>query len=119
MGSKKISTPEVDHDFLDDHKSGDKVELTVIRHNKKKILAVELGKTAGFHKFDILKWKSDGKAFIDIPEIHIPEFHIEIPDGEECKIIIRKKMDKVKEELDQVKEKLRKKLKRIREYIYI
>lgn len=119
MGDQKISTLEDIHDFMDDHKSGDKVELTVIRHNKKKTIAVELGKKVGFRKFDILKWKSDGKAFIDIPEIHIPEFHIEIPDGEEYKIIIREKMDKVKEKLDRVKEKLHKKLKRIREYIYI
>jgi predicted metalloprotease with PDZ domain len=119
MGARKISNPRDIHDFLDDHKKGDKIDLTIIRHKKKMMIGIELGKASGFHTFDIFKGNSDGQHFIDIPEIHIPEFHIEIPDSEECRIIIREKLERANEKLNRIKEKVHRKLKRIKEYIYI
>ncbi|MCK4836271.1 MAG: hypothetical protein KAT17_06525, partial [Candidatus Aminicenantes bacterium] len=70
-------------------------------------------------KFNILKWKKGDKCVIEIPYIHIPEFQVEIPDSDECEIIIRKNLDKLREKLDRVKEKLHEKPKLIKEYVYI
>jgi C-terminal processing protease CtpA/Prc len=119
MGTRKISIPQDIHDFMDDHKKGDNVDLTIIRHKKKITIGIELGQAGGFHTFDIFKWKSRGTHVIDIPEIHIPEFHIEIPDSEECRIIIREKLKRANEKLHRIKEKVHRKLKHIKEYIYI
>ena len=119
MGKLEISTPEDIHEFLDDRKGGDKVKLTIIRHRKKRMLSVELGEKSGHSKFNIFKWKSDDKVVIEIPEIYIPEFHIEIPDVDECKIILHKNLENIKKRLEKVKERLHKKFRYIKTVYHI
>jgi len=119
MGKQEISKPEDIHEFLDDRKGGDKIELTIVRHRKRRMLTVELGEKSRHSTFNIFKWKSDDKVVIEIPEIHIPEFHIEIPDVDECKIILHKKMENIKKRLEEVKERLHKKFKYIKTVYHI
>ncbi|UCH95694.1 MAG: PDZ domain-containing protein [Candidatus Aminicenantes bacterium] len=102
FNGKDISNPKDVTKILSDLEKGDKVDIEILRHKKKKTVNAELDKRAGHHRIKILK---------GIKDLHfeIPEFHIYTPDAEECDIIIKEKIDeKMKEKLEKVKEKMKK-----------
>jgi C-terminal processing protease CtpA/Prc len=119
MEKKKMAEPEDIHEFLSDFKKGNKIEVSIMRNQKKKTVTVILGERTGHGKWDILKWKKGDKCVIEVPEILIPEFHVEIPDIDGCRVIIHENLERAKKKLERVKEKVQKKLKGIKACIYI
>lgn len=119
MGDKDTTDTKAIHEFLSEHEEGDEIEITVVRHRKTKKLMVVLGKQKGFGSWNFFKEKKGDRYLFHVPEIHIPRFHVEVPDGEECRIIVREKLEKVREKLNRVKEELKKKLKEIKVVIHI
>ena len=117
MEGKDVSTPEDIKDVLSDLEEGDKVTIQVVRHKKKKSVKAELEEKPGFRNIKIFK------DFGDKIHSKLPNFHFSIPDFEDC---IHIRMDKINKKLEEklkgVEEKVQKKLKKLKdlkEYIYI
>lgn len=126
LDGKNISNAGDVTKTLADLEKGDKVDIEIIRHKKKKTVKAELDERKGFKGIKILKGL--GKNFhFEMPDVHFetPEFHYYIPDDDEHEIILREKIEKkMKEKMKKVDEKLHRvheKLKRINEdeYVYI
>jgi membrane-associated protease RseP (regulator of RpoE activity) len=127
FNDKNISNARDVTKILADLEKGDKADIQIIRHKKKKTVTAELDERRGFKGIKILK--DLGKNFhFEMPDIHFetPEFYYySTPDDDECEIILEEKIEKkMKDKLKKVDEKLQQvheKLKRIKidEYVYI
>lgn len=119
FNDKKISNAGDVTEILADLKKGDKADIQIIRHKKKKTVKAELDERRGFKGLKILK--DPGKDL----HIEIPKIHYSSPDNDECKIILEDKMKKkMKDKMKKVEEKLHRvheKIKHIKidEYVYI
>lgn len=126
LDGKDISKSRDVTKALADLEKGDKVDIEIIRHKKKKTVKAELDERRGFKGIKILKDLGKNLHF-EMPDIHfeVPEIHYSIPDNDECEIILKEKIEKkMKDKLKKVDEKLHRvheKLKRIKidEYVYI
>ena len=125
FNDKNISNSRDVTEILADLEKGDKADIQIIRHKKKKTVKVELDERKGFKGTKFLKDLGKSLHF-EIPDIHfeIPEFHYFPHDGEH-EIILEEKIEKkMKDKLKKVDEKLHRvheKIKRIKidEYVYI
>ena len=125
---EKVSGPDDVVKALRDFEEGDEVSVEIMRHNKKKTVKAELGAARGFGDIRILRGPG-GKGYFDMKDFNFPMPRIEA-DGEHhiLKDKIRtemrskeleKKLKEVRERLNTVGEDVHKKLKRVKEYIYI
>ena len=131
LDKKEVSNPKDIKKILSDFEAGDKIEIAVVRHKKKKMVEAVLGKRAGHREIRIFKGIGDKKYFkmphfyfeepfshFEIPEFEIPE--IELPDFDELEVIwedkIRRKLDK---KLKRLKDILVNKLRPVLEFISI
>lgn len=127
FNDKDISNAGDVTEVLADLEKGDKADIQIIRHNKKKTVTAELDEGRGFKGIKILKGLGGKNLHFEMPDVHfeVPEFHCTIPDNDECEIILREKIEKnMKDKLKKVDEKLQRvhekmKLLKIDEYVYI
>ncbi|MGD2089476.1 MAG: PDZ domain-containing protein [Candidatus Aminicenantes bacterium] len=111
---KNISTAGDVTKILADLKKGDKADIQIIRHKKKKTVQAELDERTGFKGIKILKDLGMGKNL----HFEIPEFHYYSPDDHEHEIIMKEKIEKnMKDKLKKIDEKI-KRIK-IEEDVYI
>ena len=139
LAGKDIASPGNVTETLNDFKKGDKVDIEIMRHQKKQTINAELGETSAFPGIKVLKGIGEGDNF----HISVPEFHYQGPNDEDIEIMIKekveknmenahKKMEDVQKKMEENKEKYEKiiqqklkevekikKLKEIDEYIYI
>lgn len=80
IDDEKISAPEDVTEILSDLEEGDKIEVQIVRHKKKKTMKVELDERAGSRRIDIFKFK----GLVDKINFEIPHIHFNIPDFKEC-----------------------------------
>jgi C-terminal processing protease CtpA/Prc len=117
LEGKNISNPEAVSDILSDLEEGDEVTIQVIRHKKKRTVKAELEERPGFRNIKIQK------GLGDIMHFKHPCFHFYMPDFQEYEFTWRDKLNrKLEEKLKGVEEKVEKKLKKLKnlkEYIYI
>jgi len=111
---KSISKPEDVSDILSDLEEGDEVTMQLIRHKKKSTVKAELEEKPGFRNIKILKGLGNRMHF------KLPCSHFYIPDSDGCEFIWKDRLNrKLEEKLKGVEEKVQKKLKHLKEYIYI
>lgn len=117
INEEKVKNPNDVIEVLSDFKKGDEINVIVIRHGKSKSLKVELDERPGFKDFKIFKGIKEmkGKRF----HFDIPPFYLEVPDQDECTVIWKGHVKKLKEDLGKVKEKLHENLKLIEESVSI
>jgi C-terminal processing protease CtpA/Prc len=119
FNDKNISNSRDVTKILADLEKGDKADIQIIRHKKKKTVTAELDERRGFKGTKFLKDLGKNLHF------EIPEFHYSIPDDEEHEIILEEKIEKkMKDKLKKAEEKLHRvhekiKLIKIDEYVYI
>jgi serine protease Do len=126
FNDKNISNAGDVTEVLADLEKGDKADIQIIRHKKKKTVKAELDERKGLKGIKILKGMGKNLHF-EVPDVHfeVPEIHYYKPDSDECEIILREKIEKkMKDKLKKVDEKLHRvnekiKLLKIDEYVYI
>ena len=121
INDEPVSDPADVSKAISEKKKGDKVELNLIRHGKKKTVTAELDETPFHRGMHIFKKHRGDLKDLDIPELHFPNaryWRIDphtiifgFPHGE-CRGHLRSRhIEKLKDRIESIREKIDKKLK--------
>lgn len=115
VDGKNASSPEDVVNTISKKEKGDKVEIQVIRHNKKEVLTAELGENKGnnFIRFFNRGEGEDGEIDIDVPSMHIERMYFDkLHDNSEklheIELQIREKLKKHQVEIEKQRDKAEK-----------
>jgi predicted metalloprotease with PDZ domain len=120
IDKNEISKPDDVIKIISDLKPGDKVSIDVIRHNKKVTVTAELEENHGLENIHIFRGIG-GRNHLAVPDFNFCLPGIEM-DGHELLWNDNdkdEKLDRVHEKLEDMDVKIGKKLKKVKEYIYI
>ena len=106
LGDKAVKSPSDASDAIEDMEKGEKLEITLVRHKKKKVLQAELEEMKGWKGFP----PQPDKGHWHIKAPHGKGFHYYFFDDEfkehmkDVKEKVKKQMEKVKKEKKQIAE---------------
>lgn len=125
---KEVTKPHDVVEIISDFEKGDKVSIEVMRHKKKTTVTAELAENRGLENIHIFRGKGgDGHLFIPdfnfrIPRMEMDEHRFLRKDDEgdeKDENELDEKLDKMHKKLENIDVKIDKKLKKVKEYIYI
>ncbi len=124
LDGKNIQNPEDVIKAIEKKEKGDKVDIQIIRHNKKESIKAELEKRKNIERIRIIK-RGDGEdedVMIDIPEFNSEKLHQQTQHLRNMEEKIRVQLEKKRDMMDKQKEKAeqiyQKTLKKINEKTY-
>jgi C-terminal processing protease CtpA/Prc len=106
LGDQTVKGPGDASDVIEDMEKGDKLEITLIRHKKKKVLKAELAEMKGWRGLDFFKMKGVP------PQPDKGHWHIRAPHGKGFHYYLFD--DEFKERMKDVKEKVEKEMKKVK-----